>query len=359
VEVDEFDSTETTLLGRGFAQGIPLAAGENREVPVTMYDKGTILRVCGAPPSGGSGTAGDSGDGGLAGDALLGQPLAVAVSPGDTIYVSSSQYDRVRAIDRYGYISHYAGTGPHGVVIDGEPAATAPIGSVFDMDFDVSGNLYLINWWQEIFKVDQTTGNLSIRYGGQPFNSAAVPDLAVVGDDEIYYTNRMENRVYLVSGGIRTEFVAAVNAPIGTGEGIHRLSYDINAPTGVAYAFQSNGLLFADWGNDRIKRVPFSNNQVYTELSGITRPEKIDFDPIHARTFFVEENTHTVKMIDYGGGTKVIAGDGTAGYSGHGGPSASAQLRDPSSVAVDSRGNVYIADTGNHALRVVLGGALP
>jgi len=104
VEVDEFDNTATTLLGRGYAQGIPLAAGESRTVPVSMYDKGTILRVCGAAPSGGSGTAGDAGDGGLAVDALLGQPLAVAVGPGDSIYVSSAQYDRVRVIDRYGYI---------------------------------------------------------------------------------------------------------------------------------------------------------------------------------------------------------------------------------------------------------------
>ena len=45
---------------------------------VPMYDKGTIVRVCGAPPSGGAGTAGDTGDGGLATDALLGQPLAVS-----------------------------------------------------------------------------------------------------------------------------------------------------------------------------------------------------------------------------------------------------------------------------------------
>jgi len=182
----------------------------------------------------------------------------------------------------------------------------------------------------------------------------------VVDDNTIYYTNRMENRVYLVSGGARSDFVAPNNIPVGTAEGIHRLSYGLNVPTGVAYAFQSSGLLFSDWGNDAVKRVALAaGDNVYTELSGIIRPEKVDFDPIHARTFFVEENTHTVRMIDYGGGIRVIAGDGTAGYFGDGGPGASAQLRDPSSVAVDSRGNVYIADTGNHALRVVLGGALP
>jgi hypothetical protein len=54
-----------------------------------------------------------------------------------------------------------------------------------------------------------------------------------------------------------------------------------------------------------------------------------------------------------------FAGSGTIGFSGNEGPATSAQLNDPLSVAVDSRGNVYIADTGNHAIRIVIGGALP
>jgi len=54
-----------------------------------------------------------------------------------------------------------------------------------------------------------------------------------------------------------------------------------------------------------------------------------------------------------------FAGTGTAGYSGDGLAAVSAALNNPSAVAVDSRGNVYIADSGNHALRMVIGGALP
>ncbi|GAB4361329.1 MAG: hypothetical protein Kow00128_00010 [Deltaproteobacteria bacterium] len=361
VEVDEFDNTATTLLGRGFAQGIPLAAGESKTVPVPMYGKGTILRVCGASPAGGSGTAGDTGDGGLAGDALLGQPLAVAVGPDDSIYVSSAQYDRVRVIDRYGYISHYAGSGPAGPLSDGAPAATSPIGPVYDMDIGPAGELYLITWDQQILKVDAVTGLLFILYDAQKgiFNPSIRPDLAVVDDNTIYYTNRVDNRVYLVSGGARSDFVAD-NLPYQTQEGADRFNYPLKAPSGVANAVQSSGLLFADRDNNKIKRVSFMDNLIYTEISGtITRPDRIDFDPIYGRTFFSEEFSNTIKMIDYTSGIKVIAGNGTAGYSGDGGPGASAQLRDPSSVAVDSRGNVYIADTGNHAIRVVLGGALP
>jgi hypothetical protein len=54
-----------------------------------------------------------------------------------------------------------------------------------------------------------------------------------------------------------------------------------------------------------------------------------------------------------------FAGTGTAGFLGDEGPATAARLNDPLSVSVDSRGNVYIADTGNHAIRMVVGGALP
>ncbi|HEU5361226.1 MAG TPA: hypothetical protein VFU42_08730, partial [Candidatus Deferrimicrobiaceae bacterium] len=238
VEVDEYDNTALTLgtnaplLGRGWAHGIALSPGETRNVTVPMYDRGTIVRVCGAAPVGGAGTAGDAGDGGLAVDALLGQPLAVEVGPDDSVFVSSAQFNRIRRIDRYGYISHYAGNGPHGVLNGGEDAATAPMGSVFDMDTDGSGNLYVINWWQEIIKIDAASKKIAIKYGGQPFNSAAKPDLAVVDDDTIYYTNGMENRVYLVSGGARSDYVMD-NTPWQTQEGADKDFYPLRYPASV------------------------------------------------------------------------------------------------------------------------------
>jgi len=240
VEVDEYDNTALTLgtnaplLGRGRALGVALAAGENKTVAVPMYDKGTIVRVCGAPPSGGAGTAGDTGDGGPAIDALLGQPLAVEVGADDSVYVSSAQFNRIRRIDRYGYISHYAGSGPSGTLAEGESAATAPIGPVYDLDMGPPGDLYLITLDQQIIRIDRATGAISIKYDGQKgiFNPAAKPDLAVVDDGTVYYTNGMENRVYLVSGGVRSDYVAD-NTPAQTQEGADKDFYPLRYPASV------------------------------------------------------------------------------------------------------------------------------
>ncbi len=56
---------------------------------------------------------------------------------------------------------------------------------------------------------------------------------------------------------------------------------------------------------------------------------------------------------------RLFAGTGSPGFSGDGGPATAAGLSDPRAIAVDSRGNAYIADYGNHAVRMVVGGALP
>jgi len=384
VEVDEYDSTARTLytnaplLGRGWSQGITLSPGEFKEVPVAMYDKGTIVRICGAAPVSGAGTAGDTGDGGLAINARLGNPLSVKVGPGDEVFVSSSQYNRIRKIDRYGYISHYAGNGPSGTLTDGQPASAAPIGPVYDMDTGPFGDLYLITLDQQILKIDSATGLLSIKYDAQKgiFNPAAKPDLAVASDDEIYYTNGMDPKVYLVQAGVRSDYVWD-NGTSSTAEGAFINTYPLNYPASITYQPNTPYLFLAERDRGQIKSVSMGSGRVYTKAGsspGTAFSEGIDpivmnlawpvaneFDRIFGNFFIRERYVQRILVLRPTNRVYTLAGTGTAigGYSGDGSAATAATLNEPSAVAVDSRGNVYIADSGNHALRMVIGGALP
>jgi hypothetical protein len=152
VEVDEYDPTGTVLLYRGWSRGVTLSQGEAKTVEVTMHAKGAIVTVCGAAASAGEGASGDSGDGGLDNAALLGYPSAVKAGPDDSIYVSSSAYGRVRRIDRYGYVSHFAGNGGYGAVSAGDALSSAPVGHVADIDFDPAGNVYLLTYFNQVVK---------------------------------------------------------------------------------------------------------------------------------------------------------------------------------------------------------------
>jgi hypothetical protein len=382
VEVDEYDNTAKTLLtsapllGRGWAQGITLSAGERKDVTVTMYDKGTIVRVCGAAPVSGAGASGDTGDGGLAVDALLDNPLAVKVGPGDEVFVSSSQFNRIRKIDRYGYISHYAGNGLPGTLSDGQPATTAPIGSVYDLDIGPSGDLFLITGDQQIVKVGVSTGLITVKYNGQKgiFNPSAKPDLAVASDNEIYYTNGMENKVYLVQGGSRSDYVWD-NGTSSTAEGALKNTYPLLYPASVTYQPSTPYLFLAERDRGQIKSVSMGSARIYTKAGsspGTTFYEGIDplvmnlawpvlneVDRVYGNFFIRERYVHRILILRPTNRVYTLAGTGTSGYSGDGSAATAAALNEPSAVAVDSRGNVYIADSGNHALRMVIGGALP
>ncbi len=208
VEVDEYDNTASTLgtgaplLGRGWSRGITLSPGEAKTVDVAMHAKGTIVTICGAPASGGQGTSGDSGDGGLDNAALLGNPSAVKAGPDDSIYISSSAYGKVRRIDRYGYVSHFAGNGSSGTVAAGDALSSAPIGFVADIDADPSGNLYLLTYYNQIVKA--AGGVVSaVMYDNGTVNPAAWLNLAVVAEDLVYFVNSLEPRVYRIIGTVQ------------------------------------------------------------------------------------------------------------------------------------------------------------
>jgi DNA-binding beta-propeller fold protein YncE len=89
------------------------------------------------------------------------------------------------------------------------------------------------------------------------------------------------------------------------------------------------------------------------------KPRVVDYNPVTGQIFFVEQDSQRVLQIDNTGKVRLFAGTGIPGFSGDGGPATAARLNDPRAVAVDSRGNAYIADYGNHAVRMVVGGALP
>ncbi len=381
VEVDEYDNTAVTLgtsaplLGRGWSNGIALSPGEVKTVPVPMYARGTIVTVCGAPPVSGSGTPGDTGDGGLDNEALLRNPVAVKAGPDDAIYISSfaTTYGRVRRIDRYGYISHFAGSGPHGPILPGTAAASSPIDAVSDIDFDPAGNLYLFNYWNQIVRVDNGVV-ASVPYDNGVANPAARLDIAVVDNGFLFFVDYLNPRVFQLIGSSKSDFVSD-NLPYDTTEPISRWNYPLRAPSSIAYAPKMDSLVFADTDNDRIMRVSLLDGNIYylvadaggTPFSeGIdslamspSKPRVVDYNPITGKIFFVEEGTNRVLHMDVAGKVRVFAGTGTLGFSGDGGLATEAQMNDPRAVTVDSRGNAYIADYGNHAIRMVVGGALP
>jgi DNA-binding beta-propeller fold protein YncE len=139
-----------------------------------------------------------------------------------------------------------------------------------------------------------------------------------------------------------------------------------NNPYGLAVG-PDGALYFCEIGNHRVRRLDLKSHQLSTVAgtgtkgysgdggpalqASLNEPYEIRFDKA-GNMFFVEMQNHIVRRVD--GKTKTIstvAGTGSAGFGGDGGPAAKAQFRQPHSIAFDPEGKLLVCDIGNNRIR--------
>ena len=347
------------------SQGIPLTTRIRKVSP-----GGTITSVAG---NGGDGTGGD---GGPAIDAQFTFANCVAVDGAGNLYVGDSS--RVRKISTNGTITTVAGATQPGFLGDGGPATSAELTSVNGLAADASGNLLIVD--ENNYRVRKVSGDGTITtVAGDGFQSysgdggpavAAQLDLpravAVDNTGNLYIADFANCRIRRVSAN-GTITTAAGNGICGIAiEGQLATSAHIGRSAGVAVDSSGN-LFFSDSNNACIWEVG-SDGLVHRVAGGAVRgyggdggpalqadfvvPWGIAFDN-SGNLYVVDEANNRVRKIASNGITSTVAGNGTQGFSGDGGPASNAALNDPQSVAIDAAGSIYIADEGNNRIRKV------
>ena len=342
-----------------------------------------------------------AGDGGSATTAGLYHPSSIFVDGAGNFYIADQLNRRIRKVDaQTGIITTIAGGGAETTDREGGPATEAYLGRPSGVCLDSSGSVYMAEQ-RQVRKVDGETGTISTAAGrfwsgdsgdGVPATDAQLgsPERVFVDrTDAIYIADWSDNRIRKVdpkSGLIST--VAGTGEEGYSGDGGPATEAEFNSPSGVFV--RSDGSMFiADKGNARIRKVdatgtittvaggadhnfdpPLGDGGPAT-LAYLSSPAEVFVDGAGS-IFILEVGRRRVRKVDSQGIISTVAGNGEIGFNapgefhGDGGPATDAALYVNSSVYstgggifIDGRGDLYIADRGNHRIRKVEGVAAP
>jgi sugar lactone lactonase YvrE len=303
----------------------------------------------------GTGTAAYAGDGGAGPSANLNNPNDVAVAANGTLYIGDTGNNRVRRVTTAGTIFLAAGNGgAYAFGGDGGAATSATMGGPYGVGSGTSNILYICDVSNDRVRMVPPTGG---TYFGQVMTAGNIYTIAGAGLDTF--------------GG---EDSPASGALLGT-------------PTMVTYDPAGN-LYIADTTNSRVRMVPASNGtyfgitmtagNIYT-IAGTTIgyagnagpavnakmnfPQGLAVDSL-GNVIVLDTFNRRVRVIAKTSGTYygvamtannfyVIAGTGSNAFAGDGGPASSAAFNDPRRMGIDAQDNLYIADSGNHRIRMI------
>jgi trimeric autotransporter adhesin len=268
-------------------------------------------------------------------------------------------------------ISTFAGTGSAGFSGDTGAPASAQLSSPDGIAFDLSGNLYIADSFnQRIRKIsggiittiagdgtagytgDQATGVAGTATDAELYAPSGV---AVDSSGNIYIADTGNHVIREVSNGI-INTIAGDNTGGYAGDGGPAVEAELEFPASVAVDSAGN-VYIADSGNNVIRKI--TNGYINTIVGGgatsqqLNGPSAVLVDA-HLNVYICDNNG--LRVLEYSptsGAVNVLAGDGNDGFSGDFGPATDAELADPASIALDSKGYLYIADTNNSRIRKV------
>jgi sugar lactone lactonase YvrE len=291
--------------------------------PTSTLGPGDIITVAG------NGTPTFGGDGGKAVNAELFSPIAVAVDSSGNLYIADTSNNRIRKVDTSGNISTVAGNGTQGYSGDGGSATSAELAHPEGVAVDSSGNIYIADNYNSVIR-EVSGGNISTYAGSST-----------------------------VSGGVTSGLAGY------SGDGGPATSAELYYPVGVVLDSSGN-LYIGDSSNYRVREVSsgvittvagggvgLTNGEAAT-LAGMGAPYGVALDA--SSNLYIADVTSAYIYEVLGGNISILAGTGLQGFSGDGGPAPSAELYQPSGVALNSSGNLYIADTQNDVIREVISG---
>ena len=318
----------------------------------------------------GNGTAKFAGDLGAATNASLNVPRGVGLDSAGNLYIADIANNRIRKVDTNGIITTVAGGGSGG---DGGAATNASLSVPTGVASDVAGNLYIAETGNGFIRKVDTNGIIStIAGGGSGGDGGAATNANLHNPTTVYLdavgnmfiADSVNNRIRKVdTNGIITTVAGGGSG----GDGGPATNASLNLPFGIT-CDAIGEIYIGDYNNYRVRKV--DTNGIITTVAGsgnygfagdgnfatnasLSTPAGVTLDAL-GNVYFADLFNHCIRKVDLNGIITTVAGDSGIAYSGDGGAATNASLGVCYSVALDTYGNLFIADTGNNRIRKVL-----
>ncbi len=347
-----------------------------------------VIVVCAANSSfaqsiitniGGNGVTQYIGDGWPATSYSLAAPSGICLDNAHNVFISDYADHRIRKIDTHDTLTTFADTsGMPGYTGDGGLKDSATFRNPSGLCFDASGNLYILEWYNDVVRrIDKTTGIVSTvagsgagGYGGDngPATTANMERPSGICMDpagNIFiadYGNHRIRRVDAVTN-IITTFAGDGTAGSSGDDGL-AIAAKLNYPNSVCSDSAGN-IFISDFGNNRIRKVNAVSGIItniagtgtagYTGDGGLPTLAKLRGpNAVHinrlGNLYISDEGNNVIRRIGPSGNINTIAGSGGYGFAGDGGPATAARFNGPTAVYADDSDYLYIADGGNSVI---------
>jgi streptogramin lyase len=304
-------TSSTTVVTTALLLGTAIACAAEAELRITTLT--------------GTGQPGYAGDGGPAIKAQLNAPFGIVRGPDGAIYVCDTMNHAVRRVAADGTITTVAGCGRKGYSGDGGQATKAELNEPYEVRFDRNGHLFFVEMRNNLVR-------------------------------------RVDARTHVIST------VAGTGKAGFSGDGGPATKAEMRSPHSIQFG-PDGALYICDIGNHRIRKVNVKT-RVITTFAGtgqrlptpdgagiagspLNGPRAIDFDA-QGNMWLALREGNAVYRLDIAFGTiHHVAGTGKMGFTGNCGPAKDATLSGPKGIAVAPHGNVYLADTESHSVRMI------
>jgi streptogramin lyase len=273
----------------------------------------------------GTGQSGNAATGEQRTHCPIANPYGLVRGPDGALYVCEIDNHIVRRIGRDGVVSIVAGNGQRGFAGAGGGAAAATLNEPYEVRFDRAGNMWFVDMKNHVVQKVTASGRVLTTVAG-----TGQPGFSGDGGPAVRAQLNQPHSIQLDRNG--NLFICDI--------GNHRIRR-VDAGTGIISTFAGNG-----------RKLPTPDGARFAETA-LYGPRAIDFDRDGNLWLALREGNAVYKLDVQAGTIHHVAGTGKTGFTGNGGPATNATLSGPKGLSIGPDGNVYLADTESHSIRMI------